>query len=316
IDATAFLNANSANIESTLYFWRKTNGAGGSAYATYTAGGATTTTPTSAVPNGIIQVGQGFFVAAKKAATVTTFFTNSMRVANNANQIFKTKNVVEKDRVWINLTNANGAFSQMLVGYMDGATQGVDVLDGKYINDSSTALTSDINNEEYVIQARALPFDVTDVVNLNFKTDVAGTYTIAKDHVDGLFAAGQDIYLVDKTTGTETNLQTDSYTFTAPVGTNNARFSLKYQKTLKVNDATFDENSISVYKQNGVLNVNSGKTTMKSVKVFDIAGRLILEQKEIHATTTILKNLAATKQPLLIQIISDENKVVTKKAIY
>ncbi|WP_304198675.1 T9SS sorting signal type C domain-containing protein, partial [Flavobacterium alvei] len=85
--------------------------------------------------------------------------------------------------------------------------------------------------------------------------------------------------------------------------------------SLKVNDLAFDENSISVYKQNGVLNINAGNTTMKSVKVFDVTGRLVLEQKSVNATTTALKNLAAGKQALLIQITSDDNRVVTKKAI-
>jgi len=53
----------------------------------------------------------------------------------------------------------------------------------------------------------------------------------------------------------------------------------------------------------------------KSVKVFDVTGRLVLEQKSVNATTTSLRNLAAVKQALLIQITSDDNRVVTKKAI-
>jgi len=54
---------------------------------------------------------------------------------------------------------------------------------------------------------------------------------------------------------------------------------------------------------------------MKSVKVFDVTGRLLLEQKAVNATTTSLRNLAAVKQALLIQITSADNRVVTKKAI-
>jgi hypothetical protein len=51
LDATTFINANSTNIENTLYFWRKTNGASGSSYATWTLGGATSVTPSSETPN-------------------------------------------------------------------------------------------------------------------------------------------------------------------------------------------------------------------------------------------------------------------------
>lgn len=64
------------------------------------------------------------------------------------------------------------------------------------------ALTSNINNEEYTIQGRAIPCDAGDVVAINFKTDAAGNYNIAISHIDGLFSTGQDIYLVDSKTRT------------------------------------------------------------------------------------------------------------------
>lgn len=246
INAETFLTANSANIEGTLYFWRKTNGNTGSAYATYTLGGAKTPTPTSEAPNGTIQIGQGLFVQAKSTVTVPAFFTNNMRETNNANQFFKTK-ATENNRVWLNLTNTTGVFSQMLVGYRTNASQGVDDgIDGKYINDSQIALTSNINNEEYTIQFRALPFDSNDVVPLNFKTNLDGEYSIGIDHVDGIFAESQEIILVDNTTQLLTNLKTEAYTFSAKAGIDNTRFSLKYQKTLKVDTNSFNDNSVTV----------------------------------------------------------------------
>lgn len=327
ISADAFIDANSDGAGSgTLYFWRKTNNLLQSStpttsYATYTKAGpvglpsGSGTANGGFTPNGFIAVGQGFIATVPTSGTIA--FTNALRSSSTTAQFLRTKAVAEKSRVWLNLSSGTNPVNQMMVAYMNGATTGVDNgIDGKYINDSPTALTSDINNEEYVIQGRPA-FDDSDIVALNFKTDVAGTFTIAKDRVDGLFAAGQDIYLVDATTGTETNLQTDAYTFTAAVGVDNSRFKLTYKTSgaLKVNDLAFDENSISVYKQNGVLNINAGKITMKNVKVFDITGRLILEQKAINANTTSLKNLGTGKQALLIQITSNENKVVTKKAI-
>lgn len=309
ISAESFLGANAT--DGVLYFWRKTNGSGGSAYATYTAGGATSSTPTSATPNVTIQVGQGFIV---KPTGTTLNFTNAMRTSNNSNQIFRTK-AVEKNRIWLNLTNTAGVFSQALVGYIDGATQGVDVgLDGKYINDSPVALTSDINGEEYTIQVRPA-FDASDVVALNFKTDVAGDYIIAIDRTDGLFAAGQDIYLVDSTTGTETNLKTDVYNFTATTGTANARFSLKYQKTLGIDSPNFNENNVAVYKNNETIYVNSGANAISNIKVFDIQGRLIAEQNKVNATSATIKNIKVNQQVLIVKVTSQDNKVVNKKVV-
>ncbi|TDD94096.1 T9SS sorting signal type C domain-containing protein [Flavobacterium cellulosilyticum] len=316
LSATAFLSGNpSAN--GTLYFWRKTNNPANSSYATWTtAGGVANSGGGSAiVPNGTIQVGQGFIINTGTATALN--FTNAMReVSPTSTQFLKTKQVTAKNRVWLNLTNTEGVFSQALVGYMEDATQGVDTgIDGKYINDSKVALTSNINNEEYTIQGRALPFDPSDVVALNFKTDVAGDYSIAIDHTDGLFATGQDVYLTDSTTGTQTNLKLDSYTFTAPEGSSNARFSLSYQKTLKVNAPSFNENSVTVYKNNGTLYVNSGSVAIANIKVYDIQGKLMAEQKNVKANTATIKDFKATQQVLIVKITSQDNTVVSKKVV-
>ena len=317
ISANAFINGNST--EGTLYFWRKKNAGAGSAYATYNLVGATVTAVASGngseVPNGTIQVGQGFIVKTGVAAT-TLNFTNAMREASPAStQFFKTRNVVQKDRVWLNLTNNTGVFSQALVGYMDGATQGIDNgIDGKYINDSPIALTSNINNEEYTIQGRPI-FDPSDSVALNFKTDVAGDYTIAIDHFDGLFATAQDVFLQDNTTGALTDLKAGAYTFTAAAGVDNARFSMKFQRNLGVNAAPFNQNSVTVYKNKGTLYVNSANIAITNIKVFDVQGRVIAELKNVKSTSASISNLKAANQVLVVKITLQDNKVVTKKVV-
>jgi hypothetical protein len=313
LDADAFITANTAKIESSLYFWRKINNPLdlSTAYAVYNALGSTATA-SSEVPNGTIQVGQGFFVKTKSATSVS--YTNAMRLGTPSTQFFKTKQVVERNRMWLNLTNTAGFFGQALIGYATDASNGIDIFDAKYINDSPTALTSNINNEEYTIQGRALPFDAGDVVALNFKTDSAGDYTIGLDHFDGLFATGQDVYLADSKSGTETNLKAGAYTFTATYGVDNSRFSLRYQKTLKVDAQVFNENSIRVYKNNGTLYVNSGNVFINNITVFDLQGRLIAEQKDLKVTTATLKDLK-TNQALIVQVTSEDNAVVKKKVV-
>jgi hypothetical protein len=313
--AETFINENTSSIENSLYFWRKKNQAAGSAYAIYNLGGSTTTEPGIPAPNGKIQVGQGFFVQAKLGTTIGNFFTNEMREATpTSTQFYKTKQVALKDRVWLNLTTTTGVFSQALVVYLADATSGVDKYDSKYINDSPIALTSNINNDEYTIQGRPA-FDVADTVALNFKTNKAGDYTIAIDHSEGVFASGQDIYLVDSKTGIETNLKSADYTFTAAAGVDNSRFSLKYQKTLKVDAPAFNENSVSVYGKNGTLYVNSGKISINNIQVYDVQGRLISERKNIKANTATLDNFKANNKVLLVKISGVNNEVITKKVL-
>jgi hypothetical protein len=313
ISADAFLNGNAT--AGTLYFWRKTNGASGSAYATYTlAGGAGTSAGVTGItPNGTIQVGQGFIV---KATTTSLSFTNAMRqTAPSSTQFFKTKKVADKSRVWLSLSDAKGGLNQAMIAYIDGATLGLDAgYDGKYFNDSKIALTSTIDSEEYVIQARPT-FDATDVVALSFKTDVAGDYSIALDSFDGVFAEGQDVYLVDAVAGKEIDLKAGAYSFTATAGVDNARFSLKYQKTLKVDAPAFNENSVKVYKNNGAIVVNSTAKAIKTIAVYDLQGRLIAQQKNVNATTATISNLKAVRQVLIVKITADDNSVVSKKVL-
>lgn len=322
IDADLF-KASNTDIN-TLYFWRKTNNPlqGTSPTTSYAVYNIATATGTGVAPDGAaageptitpdkyIQIGQGFVVETPQTNVV---FNNAMRAANNGNKFLKTKQIV-KSRIWLNLSNSSWPINQMALCYIDGASASLDETDSKYINDSPIALTSNINNVEYTIQGRPA-FDPSDVAPLNFKTDVAGDYTIALDHFDGVFATGQDVYLVDSKTGTETNLKTGSYTFVATAGADNARFSLKYQRTLDVNASVFNENSVNVYKNNGMLYVNSGSLAISNIKVFDIQGRLIAEQKNLNATSAIIKDLRASNHVLIVKIEGEDSSVVTKKVM-
>ena len=130
-----------------------------------------------------------------------------------------------------------------------------------------------------------------------------------------MFATGQDVYLVDSKTGTETNLKEGAYTFNAAVGTDNARFTLKYQKTLKVNTPAFNENSIVVYKNSGAIFINSADKAIQSVQVYDIQGRLIAEQNNVKSNTATIKNLKANNQVLIVKISDENNNVVAKKVL-
>jgi hypothetical protein len=313
INADTFIALN--GITEALYFWRKTNNSASTSYATYTlAGGVGTSANTGdangIIPNGIIQVGQGFIA---KSTTNSIQFNNTMRIANNQNQFLRTK-AIEKNRIWLNLSNDIGPVNQMMVAYMTGASQDIDpTIDGRYINDSQTALNSLINNEEFVIQGRSVPFDTSDVVPLSFKTTTSGNFTIGIDHLDGLFSTSQDIILKDNTTGTETDLKSSDYTFTAAAGVDNARFSLKYQKSLAVNASVFDENTITVYKNNGTIRIKSGSTTIDNVKLFDLSGRLLFEKKKVNANETAIESSKFDHQVLIVQITSVDKNIINKK---
>jgi len=317
IDALAFIGDtnNSSAITGTLYFWRKTNNALNPTYCTWTSGGFVGNGQAQVFdPNDVVQTGQGFFVEGTGTGTVN--FNNTMRINDHANQFFKMSNTIERNRIWLNATNASGLFSQTMVGYITNATQGVDAtIDGKYINDGGVALTSLIGTTPYAIQGRALPFDVSDVVPMNFKVAAAGDYTIAIDHVDGLFAGSQTVYLRDNTTGVIHDLTTGGYTFASEAGNFNTRFDILYQLPLGYSNPVFNANEVVIYKNPAnEFVVNSGSAVMASIKVFDIRGRLLTEKKNINASQTTI-NTGLANEVLLVQVTAEDGVTVTKKVI-
>jgi hypothetical protein len=265
-------------------------------------------------PNDVIQTGQGFFVEANGSGTSLSF-DNSMRVDNHANQFFRTANSVERNRIWLNVTNDAGLFCQTMIGYIENATNGFDTsIDGRYINDGEVALTTTIDNVDYAIQGKALPFDATDVVPLKLMVTTAGNYTINLDHVDGLFSASQDIFLRDNQTGFVQDLKVGNYTFTSDAGTFASRFDVIYQSPLGVENPSLN-NQLVVYNNGvGEFVVNSGSIEMKSIKIFDLRGRLLNVFDNINSTQTKVSGGNANGV-LLLQITSTDGAVVTKKVI-
>jgi hypothetical protein len=315
INADSFITGNS--LSEAIYFWRKTNNATTSSYATYTLAGGVSNSggdPLALQPNGFIQVGQGF-IARVPAGGSTLQFTNTMRVVNNGNQFLR--RTEDRSRYWLNLTNDQGYFGQMMVAYMPNATNGYDpAIDGLYFNDSDTALTSVIDGQNYVIQGRALPFELTDVVALGFKSELAGNFTIALNNFDGTIfdTNNQAIYLKDNLTNTVHDLRAGSYNFTTEAGVFNNRFEVQYDNFLSAENPYLTADLVAVYKQNQEIVVNAGNIKLSKVQIYDVRGRLLIEKNNIDGSEVRL-NAGASNQVVLVKVISANNEVITKKVV-
>jgi hypothetical protein len=321
ISADALFMENASNIDGTLYFWRRRNDTSGSGnlgtfYATYTELGGTGSA-TSDDPNGFIQVGQGFLV---KALTPQLTFNSDMKVPDSfENQFFRNSSAVsqvEKHRLWLNLTNESGVFSRMLLGYAEGASNALDRFDGKYFNDSQVALTSLLNNEEYSIQAKSLPFSAEDTIPLGLKIVAAGTYTISLDKVDGLFEEGQLVYLEDTFTSTIYNLNAADYTFSTGAGNFNSRFVLRFSAESLGIDEPFNANAVAVFVSNNSINIKSVNVDIKSIAVYDIQGRKLFNQDTVNSTEFKIDALTKNNQVLIVKIKDKNGNLISKKVIF
>jgi hypothetical protein len=247
----------------------------------------------STPPLGKIASGQGFFASTKTGLTNTKIvFDNTMRVGvngitGNNSQFFKTKkpngktaNTIEKNRVWLNMTNTEGAFKQTLVGYLTDATNDYDDrFDGESFDGNEFVDFYSVNQDlNLTIQGRALPFDENDEVPLGYRTTINGDFTINIDQVDGSLT-NQAVFIEDKLTNTVTDLKSGNYTFNTAAGTFDDRFVLKYtNKTLSV-DAMDKEDGILVLYSNNyntlIIHNNVMDSTVNTVTLFNITGQKI-----------------------------------------
>ncbi|MGK0430261.1 MAG: hypothetical protein ACJARX_001937 [Psychroserpens sp.] len=289
------------------------------------------------VPTRHIPSGQGFFVSMNNASTSTlvsgtirttdVIFNNSMRVTGNNNQFFRTSNSAVFNKLRLNLTSDNGIFSQMLVGYVDGAT---DDDDGMYYdatrnlasNASSLiySLIDATNDKKFAIQGKdtnSLALD--EVIPLGFYTsiDEATLYKISIADLEGDFMNDNTVYIKDNLMNIIHDLNLNDYTFTSETGEFNNRFEIVFQpEALSLLDNVLSTNDVSIVElSNGDVNISVGKNkTITSVDILDILGRTIYRLRGQNSTETY--NLSQlSKATYMARITLSNGQVITKKAV-
>lgn len=177
---------------------------------------------------------------------------------------------IERHRIWISATNPEGVYHETLIGYIQGATLGVDPgYDGYLLGGNQIKIYSLINENQFAIQARPLPFVDTDVVNIGMQFTQSQEVTIALNRKDGLFDT-QAVFLHDSQENTCTNLAVDSYTFTSEIGTFNNRFSIIYQnEVLSTADWQTEETLRLAVQPQQWIGVES-KQPMKKIEVYSL----------------------------------------------
>jgi hypothetical protein len=322
IDAPSLIRMNGKL--GALYYWSHKVAASGGVYpsnnyASYSLLGGVASASGSVIPNDKIQVGQGFFVNAIGAFNVK--FENELRVdAITSTQFFKStdenpvkENKVESHRVWLNLNGKTTGFNQILVGYSAIATNNVDdKVDALMLDTSKTFLYNLIDNKEYVIQGKALPFTNNDVVKLGLKVVEAGDLEINIQQLDGLFT-NQDVYIKDNYTNLIHNLKEGSYNFNAQVGVFNDRFELIYKKP--TTEEVIVANVVDVLVKNNDLTIQAFNSNISSIEVYDVLGKLIYTKSGINNKQFTTNQISVSNQALIVKIQLENGEVIVKKII-
>lgn len=348
ISADAFLTENASKLEGTLYFWTHnsppSNTVAGNTtynyttndYATYNRTGGVTThaavvdsdtndNNNLSVPTGKIAAAQGFF-APTSATGGEIVFKNEMRLSGNAvmdnSQFFKlgtaskSANVVEKNRLWLNLSNAQGAFKQALIGYITGATNEYEgSFDGvSYDGNLYVDFYSVNQGVNLSIQGRALPFKQKDSVALGYKSAIVGEFKISIDYADGTLAS-QKVFLEDKLMQVLHNLK-EPYTFTTEKGVFNDRFVLRYQDKTAVIEDDVPVEGVFISNNDKTITINTGDEVIKAIYVYDFSGGLIYSDTSVNTVGAIISDLSVSHPVLIVQVILENGKKAVKKIIY
>ena len=349
IDANTFLSLNSSKVAGTLYFWTHNTpinpstvlGYAPNDYASWNGTGGTGTTAAATstpetgnnynIPTGYIAAGQAFFIRGITDGMSTITFNNSMRVDGSLaagigknSQFFRTATetaenptTTEKHRVWLNLTGAQNAFNQTLVGYVTDATNAYDLrFDGESFGGNKVTFYSVLDTKKLVIQGRGLPFSNLDTVPLGYNTTLTGNLTISIDHIDGLMET-QGIYLQDNLLNVVHDLKASNYTFATVPGTFDSRFVLRYSPQEDLSNPTFNDQvkAVKIYKNKTALYANSPYEEIATVAVYDIAGRLIFEERNCNTNRFETTKINAGNQALIIKVTLSNGAVITQKVL-
>lgn len=332
ISLSDFIAANPA-IDGTLYFWRHIDPAAtaiddpfyeGYQYNynpnDYLSANSLGSTPSGF--NGYIASGQGFFALMLDSAPTPNVvnFNNTMRGLYANNVFYRNSSptgLENKHRIWLDLVNEDNTALPILIGFADGATNGIDRLyDGISINQSENQFYSLASDKKLSIQGKPLPFDNSETIPLGYKTAISGSFKITINKLDGLFeGASQDIFIEDTKLNIIHNLKDSPYSFTTDEGTYNNRFIVRFTpQALSINDQDIIAD-LNIKSINKTINVRSTLSLIKTFELFDLTGRTIHKNVNIDDNTYNYQDNNLSAGAYIVQVTLINGSVVSKKIV-
>lgn len=293
-------------------------------------------------PSRFIPSGQGFFVSMSNSAPATLVsgdvhtadvtFNNSMRMVDGTSnsQFFKNSNTKEKstaslfNKLGFSLTSDNGVFNQILIGYVNNASDGDDGIaydTPKYPTQGAALYsTIDNSNKKLAIQGKATnSLNEDEIINLGFTTyiDVATLYTLSIAQLQGDFLTNSPVYLKDNLFNKVHDLTICDYTFTSDVGEFNSRFEIAFSAAaLSTENAVLDSKSLRIVDlDNNHVQFNvSENLSIKTINIYDLLGRQLYNlEGNSSSETYMLSNLNDAIYVAKVEL--SNGSIITKKAI-
>ncbi len=334
IDANAFLTNNSSVIGGAVYLWSQNTAVNSSTsgnqnfnfsqddYAIITNGSGNIAGGDMIIPTNYIPSGQSFFVQGLSSANA--IFNNALRMADETSnsQFFKTNDT--SNRLWLNLTSDNGVFNQVLVAYVNGATDGRDSVSydtrRSIYNENAAVIYTEIENDpdRFAIQGKALEsLTLDEVIPLGFETSIAvpTIYSLSIAQLEGGFLETNTIYLKDHLLNTTHDLSTSEYVFTSVEGDFNDRFEIAFNGDfLSTTEFEIESNSISIIELgNDVIKfIAPNDLSIESINIHDLLGQQLYHLKGSNGNVEIF-TIPISQAAYIAQIKLSNGQSTSKK---
>lgn len=232
------------------------------------------------------------------------------------------KSAVESEKIWLNLYNDQGAFSQILIGFIEGATNGYDRdFDGyRFFSGNPVVFYSLVDDIKLAIQGRAPRSLEEETVPLGVSVEIeeAISLSISIDELEGaIIDASIDILLEDKMLNVYHDLKSAPYQFVIEnSGSYDSRFNLII-KDLGVLDI---ENNIGmpeiiISAEGNDLRVKTSGFKPLKISIHDALGRKLAAQEPSSDESNFTFNTPIFNNLLLVTIVFDNGLKMFKKII-
>ena len=268
---------------------------------------------------GIISSRQGMLVQPTKSDDVV--ISNSMGTeAHRDDVMYAGKEPKARNRYWMNLTNANGNYSQTLMGYFKEATDDIDPgFDGNVFPGAHVTLYSFCNGIKLSIQGQAMPLTNDKYVVFGYNTKAAGMLSLYIPQTELDFNGTMPLLLKDGLLGGFHMIKNAPYYFYSPVGTFDERFEIHYtdgSNRLAGDADTMEDKQIIAYIEGNNIIVKSNNSLYTEIEIYDMNAKVVKAVRNLNTDFTVIDGVKQQNQLLLINVKTIEGKYITKKMIF
>lgn len=212
------------------------------------------------------------------------------------------------------LLNNTGVKTTTLV-MMDGASDGVERgMDAKSPDNSDVDMYFVLDNSQYVISV--IDFDINKKVAVGFKANVPANFKIAVGEMIN-FEEAEHVYLHDKETDVYHEITNSAYEFNLAAGVTNNKYEITFVDGQALSIPSLTSEAFGVFQNNDLAQLtieNPSLIDIKSVSLYDIAGKLIFNKANLGAKTNYqFPTTGIAEAVYIVKIMTTDSQQFAKK---